>query len=198
MPSQNRGEKTRQKIIETAFDLFHQKGLQATSVDEVLEGSGTGKGQFYHYFASKEALVHAVLQAFYQRLKNGEGPIPSSIETWNDLEEWFRCHSNLQKSFQCKRGCPVGTIANELAQNDELIRQDITLIFEYFHSILARFFQAEKAKGALKPSADPDGLADFCLSAVQGGMLIGKVKRSLEPVENSIAHSLAYLKSFRR
>ena len=198
MTPKNRGEKTRQKIIQAAFDLFHQKGAHATSVDEVLERSGTGKGQFYHYFKSKEALVHAVLQAFYERLKSGEGPFKASLGSWQDVERWFQCYQSAQKSFKCERGCPVGTIGNELTQGDELIRQDINLIFEYFHNTLARFLQSEKAKGALKPSADPDELADFCLAVVQGGSLLAKVKRSIAPAENAMAHALDYLKSFRR
>ncbi|MCA9399346.1 MAG: TetR/AcrR family transcriptional regulator [Candidatus Omnitrophica bacterium] len=55
---QERGQKTRERMLRTAFDLFHQKGVNATSVDEVLEKSGTGKSQFYYYFKSKEGLVH--------------------------------------------------------------------------------------------------------------------------------------------
>jgi AcrR family transcriptional regulator len=39
-----------------AADLFHKQGVHATSPDEVIEASNTGKGQFYHYFKSKEGL----------------------------------------------------------------------------------------------------------------------------------------------
>ena len=63
-----RGAETRQRIIRTAADLFHKQGARATSPDEIIEASRTGKGQFYHYFKSKEGLIHEVLQA-YLRVK---------------------------------------------------------------------------------------------------------------------------------
>src|SRR5262249_33808870 len=49
-----RGDETRRQILEAARDLFHKQGVVATSPDQVIEASGTGKGQFYHYFKNKE------------------------------------------------------------------------------------------------------------------------------------------------
>ena len=46
------------------------------------------------------------------------------------------------------RGCPFGTIGNEVTENDELIRQDLNLIFEVVKNKLAAFFIQEKAKFA--------------------------------------------------
>jgi len=48
-----RGARTKRRIMETAFDLFHIKGVAGTSPDEIIAASGTGKGQFYYYFANK-------------------------------------------------------------------------------------------------------------------------------------------------
>ena len=59
-----RGEKTRLRILRAASDLFHAQGVAGTSPDQIIEVSATGKGQFYHYFKSKEGLVHAVLQNY--------------------------------------------------------------------------------------------------------------------------------------
>ena len=52
-PKSAKGTETRAKIIRTAADLFHERGVGATSPDDVIEASNTGKGQFYHYFKSK-------------------------------------------------------------------------------------------------------------------------------------------------
>ena len=59
-----RGADTRMRIIRTAADLFHQQGARATSPDEIIEASRTGKGQFYRYLKSKEGLIHEVLQTY--------------------------------------------------------------------------------------------------------------------------------------
>jgi len=75
-----RGNDTRRKIIAVAAELFHRQGVRSTSPDQVIEASGTGKGQFYHYFKSKEGLVHAVLETYLEEIRNGDGPFGYDVE----------------------------------------------------------------------------------------------------------------------
>src|SRR5260370_5855775 len=93
-----RGAETRLRIIRAAADLFHKQGVRATSPDEIIEVSGTGKGQFYHYFKNKEGLVHEVLQSHLDAVRNGTAPLNYEVESWQDLEKWFRDQIKLQRS----------------------------------------------------------------------------------------------------
>jgi TetR/AcrR family transcriptional repressor of nem operon len=190
------GAETRLRIIQAAADLFHKQGVHATSPDQVIEASNTGKGQFYHYFKNKEGLVHEVLQTHLDAIRTGSAPLNYEIESWQDLERWFVAHLELQKRFRMTRGCPFGTIGNEVTENDELIRQDLSLIFEVVKNKLAAFFIKEKARGAVAPSANAEALADFCLATVQGAMLMGKIKRNSQPVETTIREALSHLRRF--
>ena len=192
----NQGTETRLRIIAAAADLFHKQGVHATSPDDVIEASSTGKGQFYHYFKSKEGLVHEVLQTHLEAIRTGSAPIKYDIESWKDLERWFRAHLELQKSFRMTRGCPFGTVGNEVTENDELIRQDLCLIFEVVKGKLSAFFIKQKAEGVIRKTADEGALADFCIAAMQGAMLMGKIKRSARPVETTIAETLSHLRRY--
>jgi AcrR family transcriptional regulator len=191
-----RGAETRQRILRTAADLFHQQGARATSPDEIIEASATGKGQFYHYFKSKEGLIHAVLQAHLEAIRTGTAAVNYDITSWHDLERWFRAHLRAQESFHMTRGCPFGTIANEVTENDELIRQDISLIFEVVKHKLAAFFIKEKATGRLVKEANEERLADFCIATVQGAMLLGKVRRDGRLVEAVVREALRHLQGY--
>jgi len=193
-----RGAETRNQIIAAAADLFHKQGVRATSPEQIIEASGTGKGQFYHYFKNKEGLVHEVLQTYLEAIRNGGGPLNYDIASWDDLEQWFLTQLELQKRFRMTRGCPFGTIGNEVTENDELIRQDLSLIFEVARAKLAAFFVKEKASRRLAPNADPDQLADFCLAMIQGAMLMGKVKRSSRLVESVVGEAMSHLKTYAR
>src|ERR1700752_1674263 len=93
----SRGAETRLRIIRSAADLFHKQGVRATSPDQIIELSGTGKGQFYHYFKNKEGLVHEVLQSHLDAIRNRTAPLNYEIDSWQDLEKWFRAQSQLQK-----------------------------------------------------------------------------------------------------
>src|SRR5947208_2761433 len=169
-----RGTLTRSRIIRAAADLFHQKGARATSPDEIIAASRTGKGQFYHYFRNKEGLVHEVLQTYLEAIKSGTSPIDYEISSWRDLERWFAAHLELQKRYQMTRGCPFGTLGNEVSADDELVRQDVSLIFEVVRN----------------------KLADFCLATIQGAMLMGKVQRSSQPVEAAAREAVVHVKSY--
>ena len=191
-----RGAETRLRIIRTAADLFHKQGVRGTSPDEIIEVSRTGKGQFYHYFKSKEGLVHEVLQAYLEAIITGSAPLDYEIESWKDLERWFRAQIELQKSFQMTRGCPFGTVGNEVTENDELTRQDLSLIFEVVKNKLAAFFIKEKAKGRLIKRANEERMADFCIATIQGAMLMGKIRRNSHSAETTAREALAHLKGY--
>jgi TetR/AcrR family transcriptional repressor of nem operon len=195
-PISPKGAETKARIIRTAADLFHRQGVGATSPDDIIEASGTGKGQFYHYFKSKERLVHEVLQSHLQAIKTGSAPIDYDISSWQSLESWFLSQIELQKKFGMKRGCPFGTIGNEVRETDELIRQDLSLIFEVMKSKLTAFFIREKAKARLSKEVNEDHLADFCIAAVQGAMLMGKIQRSSQVAEASIREALTHLRRY--
>jgi TetR/AcrR family transcriptional regulator, transcriptional repressor for nem operon len=187
---------TKLRIVRTAADLFHKQGVGGTSPDDIIEASKTGKGQFYHYFKNKEGLVHEVLQSHLNAIKTGAAPISYEISSWQDLETWFLSQLELQKSFGMKRGCPFGTIGNEVKEGDELIRQDLSLIFEVMKSKLAAFFIREKAKSRLSKDVKEDQLADFCIATVQGAMLMGKIQRNSRVAEASIREALSHLRCY--
>jgi len=189
-----RGAATRARIIRAAADLFHKQGVGATSPDQVIEASETGKGQFYHYFKSKEGLVHEVLQAYLDDIAKGTAPLSYEINSWEDLESWFFSNIELQKRFGMTRGCPFGTIGNEVTENDELIRQDLSLIFEVVKNKLAAFFIKEKATGRLSQDANEEQLANFCIATIQGAMLLGKIKRNSQPAQAIVYEAVAHLK----
>ena len=62
---------TKGKIINAAWDLFYEQGYEYTTVEEIIEKSGTSKGSFYHYFEVKDALLGSLSYIFdeeYEKL----------------------------------------------------------------------------------------------------------------------------------
>lgn len=185
-------------MILSALNLFHLKGVKGTSVDEVLEASQTGKGQFTHYFKTKEGLIRATLQYLFKIIQSNSAPTGYQIESWSDLEGWFNRYIDFQRSVDCERSCPLGTIANDLTSEQEVLRQDVRLFLQWSESQLARFFVTKQALGELSPAADPDGLARLFLSVMQGGMLLTKMKRDTDLFEHAAKQALNYVNMLRR
>ena len=60
--------RARDEIVEAAFRLFLERGYEATSLARILDTVPYSKGAVYHHFASKEALLEAVIERFFTSL----------------------------------------------------------------------------------------------------------------------------------
>ena len=68
---------TRGRIINAAWELFYEQGYEDTTIEEIIERSGTSKGSFYHYFEGKDALLGSLSFLFdekYAELKETLDP----------------------------------------------------------------------------------------------------------------------------
>ena len=57
-------ESTKSRIAVVAWKLFHEKGYENTTIDEIILQSGTSKGSFYHYYSGKDELLGALADVF--------------------------------------------------------------------------------------------------------------------------------------
>lgn len=55
---------TKGKIVSAAWKLFYEQGYDNTTVEEIVEASGTSRGSFYHYFEGKDALLSSLSYLF--------------------------------------------------------------------------------------------------------------------------------------
>lgn len=59
-------EETRQRIVQTAMTLFKQNGVAETTMEEIAAAADIAKGTLYHYFPSKEFIIHAFMQSSFE------------------------------------------------------------------------------------------------------------------------------------
>lgn len=189
---------TKLRMINAALDLFHRFGVNGTSVDQVLEKSKTGKSQFTHYFKTKEGMVCFVVQHLHEMIQTGQAPTGYDIKSWRDFESWFQMHIDFQESVGCERSCPIGTIGGDLTSENKKARNAVLQFLEWSREKLKVFFLERKAAGDLIPEAKPHELADFCISIMQGGMLLSKMRRDTVMFKNSSSQAIKYIRSLRR
>ena len=81
--SKRAARNTRSRIVSAAWELFYENGYDDTTVEEIVEESGTSKGSFYHYFSGKDALLSSLSDLFddkYQELIPTLDPEMDSFE----------------------------------------------------------------------------------------------------------------------
>ena len=89
---------TRGKIVSAAWKLFYEQGYEDTTVEEIIDLSGTSKGSFYHYFDGKDALLSTLSSLFdekYEELIQELSPDMNAMDQLLFLnQELFRMIEN--------------------------------------------------------------------------------------------------------
>jgi AcrR family transcriptional regulator len=85
---------TKGKIITAAWKLFYEQGYDATTIEEIVEMSGTSKGSFYHYFGGKDALLGTLSELFDNKYQELIPQLDSQLDSFDKLmflnQEMFR------------------------------------------------------------------------------------------------------------
>lgn len=106
----------RQQILQTASDLFYQKGIQHVGINEVIAASGVAKRTLYRWFPSKDQLIEEVMQyravqwiRWFEDAVTARGNTPKErlLATFDVLREWYA-----SPNF---RGCPFINAVLEIA-----------------------------------------------------------------------------------
>jgi AcrR family transcriptional regulator len=192
-----RGRATRLRLVEAAAHLMHVNGVAATSVDDVLEAAGAGKSQFYHAFESKDALVAAVLEFQAASGEEEQAALFRAHPGWEGIRAWFDAIVASQTRARYAGGCPVGSMAAEMADRDPVLRRRLKSAFQRKRNAVHRHLAALQATGGLRAEADADALANFVMAALQGGLLLGSTYRNGTPLAHAVEAAWAHLRSFR-
>ena len=195
-PTTERGRRSRERIVTAAAELFAQGGVNGTSVDDVLAAAGASKGQLYHYFANKQALVVAVIERHGDVVMAANATFLDSARTIDDIARWFDFLVAYQEGDGFHGGCPVGSLAAELAEADDAARVATDTCFTSWRERIAGAYRRLVDERALRSEADVDALASSTLAAVEGGLLLCKSQRSTVALRAILDLTLANLRSW--
>ena len=195
-PKTRRGRASRERIIVAAADLMFVRGVRGTGLDDVIATAGVGKGQLYHYFADKDALVRAVIARQTARILDGQRPALDTLDTWAAIAAWFDLLVTSQERQGCVGGCPLGSLASELSDQDEAARVDLVAAFDQWEGYLARGLERMRARGELRAAADPAALAATAMASIQGGLLLAQTRRDVRALRLALDGALTYLRTF--
>ena len=180
--------------MQAAADLMYVKGVNATTLDDVRAVSGTSKSQLYQHFADKDALVRAVVALQAHRVLDREQQQLERLSTLSGLHRWRNVLVQLNSLKNGAYGCVLGSMANELAGQDEEARSVLAATFATWEGLIADGLRRMLDKGSLKPDADPDELAIGLMAALQGGYLLAQTAGNVRPMEVALDMALDQIK----
>jgi TetR/AcrR family transcriptional regulator, transcriptional repressor for nem operon len=177
---------TRGRLVLTAMQLFWEKGYNSTSIADVLQKAKVNSGSLYHFFPGKADLLAAVLDAYY----DGIQPMlldPAWERVDDPIERVFALLARYRRSLvdtDCFYGCPIGSLALELHEPDEPVRQRLVKNFSAWIEAIDGCLLA--AKLPFGSGAERRELAQFVLTTMEGGVMQARTFRDIAYFDSSV------------
>ena len=192
----------RDQLIESAVEVFHARGFNGCSVQDIVEAAGVPKGSFYNHFKSKEALGVEVVRA-YTRLvgayvaEAGAGEIFSGDRTpLERIRAYFEAIIEQNVSCGGRKGCLLGNFATELAPHSTEIANAVTDALDNWSAAVARALAQAQEAGELSKDADVEALGRYLVDGYEGAAARAKLIGDRAPMDEFIRTTFDFLLAY--
>lgn len=191
-------DKTRQMLLQAAFDEIYQQGFRNASLENILRRTGVTKGALYHHFPNKVALGYAVVDEVilphaagkWARLLDPQlDPIDTLLEI--GLTEPFPAEHDIAL------GCPINNLAQEMASLDEGFRVRLNRILARWRETIETALKRGAVSGSVRPDIDARQSAAFIVAAFEGAYGVAKCAGSPEMLKTCLQGLSSYVESLR-
>lgn len=191
----SRGAATKARIVEAANQLMYERGVASTTLADVRTASGTSKSQLYQHFADKNALVSEVIDFRAAALLAQQRRRLEKVDSLRGLELWRDDMVERNALPDGAYGCPLGSMANEIADKDQDLRRAIATHFDEWLQMLIDAIDRLRTLGVLRAEADSRALAIGLLAALQGGYLLAKTARDVKFMRVAVDMAIAQIRA---
>ncbi len=179
-------EDTKKRIIRVGAGIVRARGFRATGIQEVLDKAGVPKGSFYFYFRNKDAFGLALVDHFgeFWLGKMDEFLMDKGCSPLVRMARFFGFYHAMFEDLGYKEGCPVGNMAQEMADQSEEFRDRLGGVMREAEARFARCLREAQDAGELSLRLEAEATAGFVLSAWEGAMLRMKAEGGPAPLDN--------------
>ena len=168
--------------------MFHTAGYTATGIKEIVTAVEIPKGSFYNYFESKEAFAREVVDAYFD---NGFEELRAllcnkSIPPLERLRSYFELRTSGFRAIGYVRGCMLGNLSLEVADQIDPIRSRLAVHFKTWSSLFESCIAEAQDSGAITNRLSPVLLAQFLLNSWEGALLRMRAEKSDTPLNEFI------------
>ncbi|MBW1596972.1 TetR/AcrR family transcriptional regulator [Streptomyces sp. JJ38] len=168
----------RERLLETAGELLRERGYGALGVAEICAHAEVKKGSFYHFFASKQELTLAAVDATWEDERVAwRAALAPDAELAEQLSRLFDVMREAQEDAKRRtgsvRGCLFGNLALELSGREAEVRERLNEIFEEQAGLVAAALDADDPAAALPT-------ARAIVAQLEGTVLLAKLANDPE------------------
>jgi TetR/AcrR family transcriptional repressor of nem operon len=171
----NKGELTRQRILEEAAPLFNQRGFAGCSMQDVMDATGLEKGGLYRHFSSKEELAaeafrYARTKAIEVRTEN-LNQIQGAVNQLRYVVQRFAEGPSLMPG-----GCPLMNTAIDADDSNPMLRSLALEGIQEWKAKLQRIVEEGIERGEIRSQIEPRTIANTIIATLEGALMISRLE----------------------
>ena len=180
---------TKETILEKSGRLFNTQGYKATSISDITDATGLTKGAIYRHFDNKqrleeESLAHLANQMFEtlrERIQR-EATAPAKLQAICAFYKNYLYNTGIQG------GCPLLNVAVESDDTDPALKSQAISILDMLMTSLVGILEKGIQHRQIKPTVDPLFIATIFIGALEGGIMMSKLRDNSEDINRIIQH----------
>ena len=189
----------RERIVATAYRLFHNRGYKSVSMDDVAKATGLKKANLFHYYPTKETLGLAVLDCMGATFRK-QVVADLADDTVDPIDRIAGMYTTMAERVTAAGGdmpSVVGNVVVEMSSQPSLqakIEEDML----FWADQLTSFLQSWKKRGYFKRNMNTRCAAMTFISLLQGSVVHWKATSDIEPFTQSATCVRTFLGQLKR
>lgn len=181
-----KGEITRDKILESARELFNSKGFNATTINDLVAATGLKKGSLYFHFPGKDAIAQEVLKEATCEFMEFLGKALSGDNPGENIDNFFRCALGKHLATGFVGGCIFGNTALEMSDSNPEFAAAIDRVFDEWIDRVALAVAGAQKNGQIRTDIQSDALAKQIIATIEGGIMMSRLKKDERPMRECL------------
>ncbi|MFH8362505.1 TetR/AcrR family transcriptional regulator [Streptomyces anulatus] len=181
--------------LQSALQLFWQRGYEATSMADLVEHLGIGRASIYATFGNKHELYLKALDRYSENrdsnLLHELSQPGAALPAVRTAVRRFAAEANADEHRA--KGCFITNTAAELGPHDPAAARRVEASWDHFETLLHSALTRAQAQGELPAERDPRALARMLLVLMQGLRVVGKASKGPGRVRDAAEQALSLL-----
>jgi TetR/AcrR family transcriptional repressor of nem operon len=185
---------SKERLLHEATRLVQERGFGATSVNDLLAAASLKKGSLYFHFASKRELGLSVLERARAQFAEFRRAALSGETPEARLHHFFDAVLSVHRQSGFVGGCLWGNTALEMSDMDEEYSRFVAEVFDEWIAQIEAVIAAGQTEGQFRAGVPACDMARHVVSAIEGGIMQSRLRKSEEPLRSVLDSMEALLK----
>lgn len=163
-----------EEVLDRAMEVFWQRGYEATSIQDLVEATGIGRGSLYSTFEDKEKLFLTVIDRYSEKVAAALIAALNDSDPRRAIERMFEVMVERMSNPKYPRGCLICNTSLECPGGGDAINRKIIEQHGSLESAIYQVLLRAQAEGLLESGRDIRALARFFVGVAQGIAVLSK------------------------